>query len=279
MECPDECPTDVYKLMSKCWEWDPNIRPTFKQIYSELENMFQESVNNSASPLSDDLVNKKLLFTNYYNPSTDSSDAITNGNSLRNNANQNNTVKVIITDQQVKQQQQQIKNQPVLSSFISSTKISNNNNNNKNILPPKPPERSCSFKDNENLQQQCANNSQQLARKEIELKQESEVNTTTSLNNFLVKSLNNKFNTLQKQKETIQDNIPNSIAFSDILQQNNQLSVSSNEFQRVISNLKKVNKTVENANINGTDDVNHKSSTKKVFPKTQLTTISNEQNK
>lgn len=26
MECPDDCPDNVYRLMKNCWEWDPNVR-------------------------------------------------------------------------------------------------------------------------------------------------------------------------------------------------------------------------------------------------------------
>jgi hypothetical protein len=55
MERPSGCPTDVYNLMQKCreieiiieiiyfeflgWRWNPDERPTFKEIHSELESM------------------------------------------------------------------------------------------------------------------------------------------------------------------------------------------------------------------------------------------------
>ncbi|CAF0916466.1 unnamed protein product [Adineta steineri] len=39
MERPTGCPTDVYNLMQKCWRWNPDERPTFKEIHTELESM------------------------------------------------------------------------------------------------------------------------------------------------------------------------------------------------------------------------------------------------
>ncbi len=55
MERPPGCPIDVYNLMQKCksigiemkiisfefsgWRWNPDERPTFKEIHTELESM------------------------------------------------------------------------------------------------------------------------------------------------------------------------------------------------------------------------------------------------
>lgn len=39
MEKPSGCPNDVYNLMQKCWRWNPDERPTFKEIHVELESM------------------------------------------------------------------------------------------------------------------------------------------------------------------------------------------------------------------------------------------------
>jgi hypothetical protein len=33
---PERCPERVYKLMKKCWSFDANLRPTFKQILQDL---------------------------------------------------------------------------------------------------------------------------------------------------------------------------------------------------------------------------------------------------
>jgi hypothetical protein len=239
MECPDECPEDVYKLMKICWEWDPNMRPTFKQIYSELENMFQESINTTSltTTMSTGINNIDKQYTNYYNP---------NGNVQTLNAT-------------LKQQ----KNQPILSSFTSSNKIQTKQNI---VQPPKPPERSCSFKDSENLQQQC-----------------QQQNNET--NNLLVKSLNNKFNTIQKQQKEIlqiqpiilQDNFQTTAIILNEQQQQPPLQiVTPSEFQRVFSNLKKVNKTVDNNNGESNEtNLDRKVSVKKVFPKTQFSTTTN----
>ncbi|XP_059094163.1 tyrosine-protein kinase Abl-like isoform X2 [Tigriopus californicus] len=43
MECPPGCPSRVYELMHKCWNWEPDHRPTFLDIHYSMENMFQES--------------------------------------------------------------------------------------------------------------------------------------------------------------------------------------------------------------------------------------------
>lgn len=43
MERPAGCPANVYELMMQCWQWEPQDRPTFKQIHHSLENMFQNS--------------------------------------------------------------------------------------------------------------------------------------------------------------------------------------------------------------------------------------------
>ena len=262
MECPEDCPEDVYKLMRKCWDWDPNLRPTFKQIYNELENMFPNSISN------DDALNKKQQQnTNYYNPN----EATTNVNTIRNG---NNSVKMIIADQQ------QVNKQPVLLSFTSTTKLQN-----KVVQPPKPPERSCSFKDNEALINQCLNNSHQLQQQQQQIKNDNV--ELEKLNNHLTKSSNKKLNSLLKQKEIViqmvnqqQDIFPTAIISNEnnnnqTVNQQPQL-VNTNEFQRVFSNLKKVNKTVENVeensnSTNGNCDIERKISIKKVFPKTQFT--------
>ena len=41
--CPVGCPSKVYELMIKCWEWEPNCRPSFKEIRECLESMFNNT--------------------------------------------------------------------------------------------------------------------------------------------------------------------------------------------------------------------------------------------
>ena len=43
MESPPGCPYRIYNLMRECWKWEPDRRPTFRQMHHEMENMFQES--------------------------------------------------------------------------------------------------------------------------------------------------------------------------------------------------------------------------------------------
>ncbi len=39
MQCPEGCPPAVYELMRLCWEWEAEIRPTFREISTNLNGM------------------------------------------------------------------------------------------------------------------------------------------------------------------------------------------------------------------------------------------------
>ncbi|KAJ7323431.1 hypothetical protein OS493_031628 [Desmophyllum pertusum] len=43
LDKPDNCPEDLYSLMSDCWKEDPDERPTFEQLISTLENMMTKN--------------------------------------------------------------------------------------------------------------------------------------------------------------------------------------------------------------------------------------------
>ena len=47
MHAPDDCPRGVYELMVRCWRWEPLHRPSFDQIYKDLENMFHDASTSS----------------------------------------------------------------------------------------------------------------------------------------------------------------------------------------------------------------------------------------
>ncbi|ESN97361.1 hypothetical protein HELRODRAFT_178148 [Helobdella robusta] len=47
MDCPRNCPQNVYQLMRKCWQWEAEKRPTFKEIHSMLDNLTQPCDINS----------------------------------------------------------------------------------------------------------------------------------------------------------------------------------------------------------------------------------------
>lgn len=47
MECPTGCPTQIYELMTKCWTWDPNDRPTFCEVREILEVTFTSAISAS----------------------------------------------------------------------------------------------------------------------------------------------------------------------------------------------------------------------------------------
>lgn len=38
LKIPDKCPENIYKLMRRCWEYNAADRPTFSDIYKELQN-------------------------------------------------------------------------------------------------------------------------------------------------------------------------------------------------------------------------------------------------
>uniref|UniRef100_A0A8C7VST2 Tyrosine-protein kinase n=1 Tax=Oncorhynchus mykiss TaxID=8022 RepID=A0A8C7VST2_ONCMY len=39
MSCPQKCPDEVYKVMQKCWEYKPEIRPKFADLQKELASV------------------------------------------------------------------------------------------------------------------------------------------------------------------------------------------------------------------------------------------------
>ncbi|KAK6037104.1 hypothetical protein COOONC_25391 [Cooperia oncophora] len=38
LECPQNCPTNIYGLMIECWNANPDRRPTFSEIHSRLQS-------------------------------------------------------------------------------------------------------------------------------------------------------------------------------------------------------------------------------------------------
>ncbi|ESN90458.1 hypothetical protein HELRODRAFT_166124 [Helobdella robusta] len=62
MEKPDECPSAVYRLMNKCWKWEPHDRPSFKQIHDLLDNVLFTASQTSATAGLHDLGKDFKLF-------------------------------------------------------------------------------------------------------------------------------------------------------------------------------------------------------------------------
>lgn len=95
MECPENCPPNVYELMRRCWQWEPAHRPTFEQIYKDLENMFHDA-STSASPLT---INQSVV--NNSSSSSNSEvkpvhkDYISSTLPSSNNSNSNNGISMI----------------------------------------------------------------------------------------------------------------------------------------------------------------------------------------
>ncbi|OWA49885.1 Fibroblast growth factor receptor 3 [Hypsibius exemplaris] len=48
MECPDNCPTNLYALMRRCWQVNPERRPAFAELQSELERMLESSAGSES---------------------------------------------------------------------------------------------------------------------------------------------------------------------------------------------------------------------------------------
>ncbi|XP_070532461.1 tyrosine-protein kinase ABL1-like isoform X2 [Ptychodera flava] len=59
MEKPDGCPDKVYKLMKKCWRWDPTERPSFEEAHDDLNSMFHNSSINEAMVISNKIEKTK----------------------------------------------------------------------------------------------------------------------------------------------------------------------------------------------------------------------------
>lgn len=41
MPAPDNTPDEIYRLMLRCWEYEPEKRPHFDQIYTVVETLSQ----------------------------------------------------------------------------------------------------------------------------------------------------------------------------------------------------------------------------------------------
>lgn len=40
MPCPEHCPAELYAVMLKCWQSNPEERPTFEYLQSTLEDFY-----------------------------------------------------------------------------------------------------------------------------------------------------------------------------------------------------------------------------------------------
>uniref|UniRef100_A0A1I7XTN4 Receptor protein-tyrosine kinase n=1 Tax=Heterorhabditis bacteriophora TaxID=37862 RepID=A0A1I7XTN4_HETBA len=43
LQCPPNCPTNIYSLMVECWHEHPDRRPTFSEIHSRLQSWYSQS--------------------------------------------------------------------------------------------------------------------------------------------------------------------------------------------------------------------------------------------
>jgi hypothetical protein len=49
LECPDQCPANIYNLMLECWQEQPFKRPPFSELHQRLRNLKAVYSNGSAS--------------------------------------------------------------------------------------------------------------------------------------------------------------------------------------------------------------------------------------
>eukprot|EP00112_Aurelia_sp_Birch-Aquarium-sp1_P010038 Seg2164.2 transcript_id=Seg2164.2/GoldUCD/mRNA.D3Y31 product="Tyrosine-protein kinase Tec" protein_id=Seg2164.2/GoldUCD/D3Y31 len=42
MNCPSKCPKNIYEIVSRCWESEPENRPSFRDLFAELELMIED---------------------------------------------------------------------------------------------------------------------------------------------------------------------------------------------------------------------------------------------
>ena len=50
LQCPNNCPSHLYKLMVDCWKADPESRPTASEVYTRLQNWSPELPANNVKP-------------------------------------------------------------------------------------------------------------------------------------------------------------------------------------------------------------------------------------
>ena len=43
MECPQECPVEMYTLMRDCWHENPEERPSFRSIFERVGKILENS--------------------------------------------------------------------------------------------------------------------------------------------------------------------------------------------------------------------------------------------
>ena len=49
MPSPDQCPKQIYEWMLACWKVEPEQRPSFKQLYDEIEKIWLDTRQNQLS--------------------------------------------------------------------------------------------------------------------------------------------------------------------------------------------------------------------------------------
>ena len=50
MEAPENTPTEIARIMTRCWYPKPEDRPTFTEIHGEIDATFRKSMRESGMP-------------------------------------------------------------------------------------------------------------------------------------------------------------------------------------------------------------------------------------
>lgn len=62
LDRPSRCPSSIFQLMTKCWEWEDNKRPTFSQLHQFLKTGGeQRETNRTTSTSTSNLVRTRVL--------------------------------------------------------------------------------------------------------------------------------------------------------------------------------------------------------------------------
>ncbi|CAF0872183.1 unnamed protein product [Rotaria sordida] len=60
LEKPSSCPSHIYQIMLKCWEWDEKQRPTFYQLFQLLKNDYNNHQSNT-------IIKQSMLINDFMN--------------------------------------------------------------------------------------------------------------------------------------------------------------------------------------------------------------------
>ncbi len=138
MPPPPDCPPEIYELMLQCWQRDPSLRPSFKQLSTSLDEIGKEMkriaqinsedpYHNNTVPLSSQQLDQ--LAENYQ---------VTNAYGKSGNSNNRHSGNVVDVDIQFLDNNQEVYIESTVVTIevdknnYSASPLANTNNNNNN---------------------------------------------------------------------------------------------------------------------------------------------------